>query len=77
MDTGAALMKTYFVLIKNNKIENVIVADSAMAEKIKTEQGYDDILERTDGKNYGKNYVWDDLTSDFVDPQVIADREAE
>jgi len=64
-----------FCLIKEGKIENVIVASQEMAEKIKTEYGYDDILERTEGKTYSKGYIFDDVESDFVHPQIIADRE--
>ena len=64
-----------FCLIKEGKIENVIVSSQEMAEKIKTEHGYDDILERTEGKTYSKGYIFDDVESDFVHPQIIADRE--
>ncbi len=63
-----------FCLIKNGKIENAIVSDRVFAEKIKAEKGYDDILERTEGKTYSKDFIFDDVTSDFVNPQVIADR---
>jgi len=68
-------MKKYFCLIIDGKIENVIVSSLEFAEAIKTEHGYDDILERTEGKTYSKGFVFDDVTSDFVHPQVIADRE--
>jgi hypothetical protein len=66
-----------FCLIKDNKIANAIVSDRAFAEKIKTEKGYDDIIERTAGKTYSKDFVFDDIESDFIHPQIIKDREVQ
>jgi len=64
-------MNTVFCLIKNEVIENVIVADLAFAEKIKTEQGFDSILERTADKNYSRGFVFDVVKQDYVNPSEI------
>lgn len=57
-----------FCLIKNNKIENVIVAENLeIATDIKNDLGFDDVFERTN-ETQNKGWIWNSETEQWENP---------